>query len=171
MFLKIYTELAVDFERVREAMQGRPRVWLDGLAEYVDQQGQRMLVEVGLDVGGHPIRRSAWVEIGQAISADRVASLPLWLEVQDHQGLFPSFAGNLDAAWLGDRRTHLSLSAWYDPPFGFLGTMADRALMHRVAEAVAHHFLERVAERLSARSVAGVDFRIGENHPSVAGLR
>src|SRR5207249_3973808 len=98
--------------------QRQPQRWLEGLAEDVDRQGQRMLVEVGLDVGGHPVSRRAWLEIGEPVIGDRVASLPLWLEVQRHQGLFPSLAGHLDAAWLGERRTHLALSAWYEPPFG-----------------------------------------------------
>jgi hypothetical protein len=117
--------------------------------------GERLLVEVGLQVHGHEVSRSAWLETGEPVTTDRVASLPFRLRAEDHQRLFPSLGGSIDAAWLGHGRTHLALTAQYDPPFGSLGRVADRALFHRVAEAVALRFLETVAERLAADSVAG----------------
>jgi hypothetical protein len=117
------------------------------------------------------VGRSAWLETGEPLITDRVASLPLWIEARDLRGLFPSFTGSLDAAWLGGERTHLALSAWYVPPLGVLGSVADRALLHRVAEAVARNFLEKVAERLLARPSAGAAHGVGSGQPAVSGLR
>jgi hypothetical protein len=157
MFLKSYTELPVSFEDVRAAILRRSRPWLDGLVDVASQDGERMLVEVGLEVGGRAVARSAWLEVGEPLTTDRTASLPLHMRLQDHERLFPSLEGCLDAAWLGPGRTHLALTVQYDPPLGILGRSIDRALLHRVAEAVARHFLETVAQRLTARSNADLD--------------
>ena len=149
MFLKSYTELPVDFERVRAAMRQHPLEWLAGPAGDAGRDGQRMLLEVGLEVRSHPVSGPAWLEVGEPVTGERFALLPLSLGVEDQEGLFPTFTGSLDAAWLGAGRTQLALSAQYEPPFGLLGRAADRALLHRAAEAVAQHFLREVAERLS----------------------
>jgi hypothetical protein len=154
MFLKSYTELSVAFDEVRAALSTSPESWLDGVADAVERQGSRLLVDVGLEIRGHEIGRTAWLEIGEPVATSRVISLPLSLRVRERAGLFPPLDGSLDAAWLGHGRTQLALTAQYDPPFGVLGRTVDRALLHRVAEAVARHFLESVAERLVARSAA-----------------
>lgn len=155
MFLKSVTEASVDFEEVRAAMLRRPHPWLDGLAAAAGGEGDRLLVEVGLEVRDRELSRRASLEVGEAIATDRIASLPLRLHVEDHEWLFPALEGSLDAAWLGPGRTHLALTAHYEPPFGVIGRAVDRALLHRVAEAVAQRFLEAVARRLTARPAAG----------------
>jgi hypothetical protein len=157
VFLKSYTELPVSFERVRAAMRQRPREWLANPAADAGRDGQRMLVEVGLEVRSRPVSRPAWLEVGEPVTGERFALLPLRLGVEDQEGLFPTFVGSLDAAWLGAGRTQLALSAQYEPPFGLLGRAADRTLLHRVAEAVAHHFLQEVAERLSDQLAANAN--------------
>jgi hypothetical protein len=154
MFLKSVTELAVDFDDVRAAMLRRPRGWLAGPAAAAEDDGNRLLVDVGLQVGGHEISRRATLEVGEPMLTDRVVLLPLRLRVEDHQRLFPSLEGSLDAAWLGPGHTHLALTASYEPPFGVVGRAVDRALLHRVAEAVAQRFLEAVAGELGAIGTA-----------------
>jgi hypothetical protein len=155
MFLKSFTELALDFREVRAAMLLRPPRWLDGLADIASADGSRLLVDVGLEVGDRRLSRRAWLEVSDGIATDRVASLPLRLRVDDHPRLFPSLDGSLDAAWLGDGRTHLALAAQYEPPFGLVGMVVDRTLLHRVAEAVAQRFVESVASRLTTMAASG----------------
>ena len=149
MFLKSVTELTIDFDDVRAAMLHRPHRWLEGLADAAGREGDRLLVDVGLELGGHQLRRRARLELGEPVSTDRIASLPLRLRVEDHERVFPELEGSLDAAWLGPGRTHLALMAQYEPPFGALGRAVDRALLHRVAEAIAQRFTEAIAWRLS----------------------
>lgn len=151
MFLKSVTELPVDFGEVRAVMLRRSHQWLDGLADAAGAEGDRLLVDVGLEVRGHELIRHARMDVGEAISTDRIASLPLRLQIEDHERMFPTWEGSLDAAWLGAGRTHLALTAQYEPPFGVVGRAVDRALLHRIAEAVAQRFLEAVAQRLAAR--------------------
>ncbi len=154
MFLKCYLELTEPYAVVREAM-GRPDAWLDGLAEETGRGGHDLLVEVGLALAGHRMFQTAQLHAGSLHEADRVASLPVRLRLEGSDRIFPTFEGTLDAAWLGDSRTQLALSLQYDPPLGALGRVADRALMHRVAETVARDFLDRAALRL-LRAAAGL---------------
>src|SRR5258708_5978504 len=104
------------------------------------------------------------------MTTDRVVLLPLRLRVIDRERLFPSLEGSLDAAWLGPGRTHLALTANYEPPLGVVGRAVDRALLHRVAEAVAQRFLEAAARELEARgAVARRESVLTEGAPPGAG--
>jgi hypothetical protein len=163
MFLKSVTELAVDFDEVRAAMLRPPRRWLDGLADVAGDESDRLLVDVGLAVRGRELSRRARLEVGEAVTTDRVVSLPLRMHVEEKERLFPTLDGSLDAAWLGPGRTHLALLAQYEPPFGVVGRAADRALLHRVTEAVTQRFLEAVARELGALPAAD-----GGGRPGVA---
>jgi hypothetical protein len=149
MFVKSVTEVPVEFDAIRASMTGASRRWLTGLAETAAGDHDELLVQVGLTVGGREVTRSATLEMGQAANlGDAVLSLPFHLRMTDHAGLFPELEGGLDAAWLGPGRTHLALTAQYEPPFGVLGRAADEVLLHRVAELVAQRFLEAIARRL-----------------------
>ncbi len=150
MFLKSVTELELDFDDVRAAMLDHPHAWLAGLAAAAGDDGDRLLVDVGLQVGGHEVSHRARLELGRPMTTDRVVLLPLQVRFDDHQRLLPSLDGSLDLAWLGPGRTHLALTVTYEPPFGIVGQAVDRTLLHRVAEAVAQRFLESVARELEA---------------------
>ena len=64
-------------------------------------------------------------------------------------GLFPVVEADLQVAPMGPELTQLSINARYTPPLGPIGTIVDRALMHRLAEAVIRDFLHRVAKRIT----------------------
>ncbi len=155
MFLKSVTDMDVDFADITAAMLSQPRAWLAGLAAAAGAEGDRLLVDVGLEVRGHDVSRRATLEVGEPMAVYRVAQLPLRLRVEGHQRLLPSLDGTLDAAWLGPGRTHLALTANYDPPLGVVGRAVDRALLHRVAEAVAQRFLEAIAGELTSPRADG----------------
>lgn len=156
MFLKAYVEIEVPFARVKEAMMRPPEAWLQGLARAADEaqaDGQRLLVEVGLQVAGRRLSRAGRLEVGPPLVAERVASLPIRLSAESQAALFPVLNGSLDAAWLGPERTQVALSAQYDPPLGLVGRAIDRALLHRVAETVARNFLAAAARGLLAAAL------------------
>jgi hypothetical protein len=152
MFIKTVTELAVDFQDVRAALLRDPREWLAGLAAEAREDGDRLVVNVGLEVAGQHVGRRAQLEVGEPMRSHRVVMLPLRLRAEDHRRLFPTLEGSLDAAWLGTGRTYLAFSVQYEPPLGLVGRAVDRALLHRVAETVAQRFLQSVAHELRARA-------------------
>jgi hypothetical protein len=168
MFLKTVTELAADFHDVRPAMLRDPREWLAGLGAEAAEEGDRLVVQVGLDVAGRQVGGRAELEVGEPMTTGRVVILPVRLRARDHRRLFPTMEGSLDIAWLGRERTYLSLGLTYEPPLGVVGRTADRALLHRVAETVAQRFLQAVANELMERARRGPDgARMGG--PSAAG--
>src|SRR5438876_2452948 len=71
MFLKSTMELPMDFELVRAAIAQPSRQWIQGPAADAGRYGRRVLVDVGLEVGGHPLSRSALVEIGEPVATGR----------------------------------------------------------------------------------------------------
>jgi hypothetical protein len=145
MFLKSHVELAVDFDSVRAAMLRRPHVWLDGLVEAAQRDRAQLLDACHLEWGGGCPAR---LDVGQPVTTDRVASLPLRFRGGD-PGWPLAAEGSLDAAWLGRGRTHLALAAQYDAGAARSWPPVDRALVHRVAETVASRFLLTVAARLA----------------------
>lgn len=153
MFLKSYLELLADFTDVREAMLSSSQSWLQGLAVDAQHERDELLTQVGLVTPG-PVREGVAtaprLTLGEPLVSERVVSIPIRIEI-DPEGLWPSFDGSLDAAWLGERRTQLAFSAQYDWPPRAPGQMVDRALVHRVAETVAHDFLQKAAVRLIQR--------------------
>jgi hypothetical protein len=152
MFLKTVTELAADFQDVRPAMVRDPREWLAGLGAEAGEEGDRLVVQVGLEVAGLQVAGHAELEVGEPMTTGRVVMLPVRLRARDHRRLFPTMEGSLDIAWLGRDRTYLSLGLTYEPPLGVVGLTADRALLHRVAETVAQRFLQAVANELLVRA-------------------
>jgi len=149
MFVKSYTALLVEFEALRETLLGYARGWLGTIAQDAERHGEQLLVDVGLQARSG-LRRPARLELGEAVSTERTTSLALRLLVEEHGRLLPSLEGSLDAAWLGAGRTHLALSVRYEPAIDEPGDRVDRALLHRVVEAVALRFVETAAERIQA---------------------
>jgi hypothetical protein len=62
--------------------------------------------------------------------------------------LFPVLDADIGLVPVGDC-TVLTFAGSYRPPFGPLGAVLDRAVMHRVAAATVRNFLDRVAARIT----------------------
>jgi hypothetical protein len=58
--------------------------------------------------------------------------------------------GEIQVLPLDASRTQLSFKGSYDPPLGAVGRGIDRALLHRIAEATARDFLERLAKAVES---------------------
>ncbi len=108
--------------------------WLPDMAKDANGDGEKLLSELGFDLGKRPIGRRIKVEIGAPKTTAGLMFLPIRWRAATEAGLFPTLEGQLEVAALGSARTQLGLSANYEPPLGLLGKIADRALFHRVAE-------------------------------------
>jgi hypothetical protein len=156
MFIRYYLELQLPFDEVERALLADPASWLPGMATEAEDQGERLLVEVGFEFGeDHRIDREVRIEVGEPVSVpSTTTTLPITWKAKHGARAFPQLDADIGIAALGARRTQLSMSARYRPPLGMIGRTLDRALMHRVAEATVKDFLDRVGERLALRSGA-----------------
>ena len=149
MYLRTFVDLPMDFDDVRASlMRGLPPSCLTGAAEVAERECVDLLDAAGLSAGGRVASWPSAVEAESPVATDRLASLPLFLYAG--RALLTQLA-TLDAGWLGAGRTHLSLSMSYDAHLdegGDIAELRDRALVHRVHEAVARRFLDAVAERM-----------------------
>jgi hypothetical protein len=119
----------------------------------------RMTLEVPLDDFGLPthVALASDVEISVSRERDednlndvfRVAWSPA------RGGPFPDFSGTL-IVWSEDDPSEgfIELHGEYEPPATVLGEAYDAAIGHLIAERTAKHFLERVADGISALRTA-----------------
>ena len=140
-----YSELEAEFT----AGGGR---WLPAMAQRANGQGMKLLSELGFDVGKRRITRRIEIELGEPRRTEGVTVVPVYWRAASDSGLFPTLDGQFEIAKLGRTTTQIGISASYEPPMGLIGKIADRALMHRVAEATLRDFMERVRDRLEPPS-------------------
>jgi hypothetical protein len=151
MFVRYYLELALPFEKVQEALLCSPQDWIPGLANDAQERSERLLVEVGFGPPGRRVGKRVEIELGRPFFLASKTSLPLTWHATGAEPLFPSLEADLEVAPLSQDRTQLSMSARYKPPFGALGRVIDKAMLHRVAEATIKDFLDRTGEAIQAR--------------------
>ncbi len=151
MFVRYYVEIPSPFEEVEGALLRSPAGWLPGLVRTADQNGQTLLAEVGFASPGGRLSKRVEVRIGDPIHLRSKTVLPISWRAKGLQRLFPVMDADIEVAPLGQTRTQLSMSARYQAPLGAFGEAADRALLHRVAEATVKDFVERAARALERR--------------------
>ncbi len=154
MFLRSYVELNLPIAAVEEALLRTPDRWIPDLASSAEARGDRLLGEVGFPVSGHQVGKQVQIDLGPPVRTPGRTWLPIAWHATGLKGLFPKLEGELEVAALGPSVTQLGLSARYKPPFGLVGESLDRMLLHRVAEATVHDFVERVGAALQRRQVA-----------------
>ena len=156
MFIRYYLELQLPFDEVEQALLADPDSWLPGMATEAGDRSERLLIEVGFEVGDdRRIDREVQIEAGEPVSVPSMTTtLPITWKAKHGARAFPQLDADIEIAALGAERTQLSMSARYRPPLGMIGRTLDKALMHRVAEATVKDFLDRVGERIALRSSA-----------------
>jgi len=82
------------------------------------------------------------------------ATLPLRLEATGPSAMFPRLDADLDITSLEDGRTQLTMLGSYATPLGRVGVMADRMLLHRLAEKALQGLLDRIATLLRNHSMS-----------------
>lgn len=146
MFLRYFVTVDVPPEQVADLISREASAWLPAIATQVTGEGTRLLSDLGFDVGPARVERKIEITLGDPRHTVGATLLPISWRAAAAPGLFPVLDGQFEIAGLGAGKTQLGISAHYDPPLGLVGQIADRALMHRVAEVTVKDFLERVAK-------------------------
>jgi hypothetical protein len=149
VFVRYFTVLDVPADALRGGFADRPTDWLSTIALQSDKHRRELVSRVGVALSEHhSLSKVVRVSLGAPTRLGETTLLPMSWEATGPTGFFPVMDGDLEIAPLGERRTQLAMSARYRPPFGALGRVADRALLHRVAEATVKEFVDRVADVL-----------------------
>jgi hypothetical protein len=151
VFLRSYVDVARPIEEVEAEMAAGVEKWMPDMAKHANGDGEKLLSELGFNLGKRRIGRLIKVVIGAPTASAGLLLMPIKWESATEAGLFPTLDGVLEVAALGSARTQLALSATYEPPLGLVGKIADRALFHRVAEVTVKDFLERIGARLERK--------------------
>lgn len=152
MFLRYYTIIERPFQDAEGAFLSSPENWMPVLASEASGNGERLLAELGFKVGDRRLKRQIELELGEALRGATLTIRPVRWHAAANAGLFPELEGHLEVAALGAGATQLGLSANYRPPLGLVGKLADRTLLHRVAEVTVKDFVERVAARVRVQA-------------------
>ncbi len=96
------------------------------------------------------------VEVGPleaAADAVRIATVPIDIHSDEHERLFPTFGGTVEAVG-GRSHTEIALVGRYRPPAGIVGLALDSSVLHRVAETALTGYLDAVAGRIEHAATA-----------------
>jgi len=149
MFLRYYVMVERPFSEVEADFVAGARRWMPAMARQANGHGVKLLSELGFDIGKRRIGRRIEVKLDDPRRTEGVTLVPIHWEAATQAGLFPVLEGQMEVAALGMTATQVGISASYQPPTGFVGKIADRALLHRVAEATVRDFMERIGARLA----------------------
>jgi hypothetical protein len=149
MFVRYYVEIPLPPDEVEAALLGAPAGWLSALGGAAGQRGDGLLAEVGVGPLGPHLGQRVTVSVGAPLRLPSKTLLPFTWRPTSGNGLLPDLDGDIELGALGPGRTQVALSARYRPPLGSLGRVADRVLLHRVAEATVKDFLDRIATALA----------------------
>jgi hypothetical protein len=137
-------EAPLDLARVAAAFD--EPAWLGPLTRLPGSPTRWSLeLDIGFGLGSDAmtVRKAAVAEMGQVRVADGSVTVDVDWRAATFAPLFPVFAGHLV---VGTDR--IGLHGRYAPPFGRIGLVVDRALLHLVATGTAMAFLARVVAAL-----------------------
>ncbi len=154
MFIRYFIEIPRPMAEVEPELLESPGSWSAGPARGAEARGEELLAEVGFGPPGAWIGKRVELQFGEPVRLPSKTVLPMSWKPAGLESLFPRLEADVEVGQLGPERTQLSISARYTPPFGSLGRVLDRALLHRVAEATVKDFLDRAGQILSADRAA-----------------
>ena len=116
-----------------------------------------LVTKLNVKIGGFEVGRNVVVHVlktnPEAKPPGHIAEKATEFEIEWHAekaaALFPAMRATLTVYPLSPNETQLQLRGEYDPPGGIFGTVADRLVGHRIAEASVHSFLDALARRMN----------------------
>jgi len=148
VFVRYYVMIGRPFAEVEEEFTAGAEKWMPAMARRANGHGVKLLSELGFDVGKRRIGRPIEVKLGAPERTAGVTLVAVHWRAATKAALFPVLEGQLEIAKLGLTTTQVGISASYESPMGWLGKIADRALLHRVAEVTVQDFMKRIGDRL-----------------------
>lgn len=142
MFARYYVFMNHPFELVEASLLGS-HDWLLQIAQEVGPNVR--LAELGVDLRGARLRKKVAMSVGEMVRGDMRTSIPFTWRATGISSLFPTFQGDIEISHWRPAVTQLAVSATYEPPFGSVGRVLDRAALHLLAEVLVKDFVDRMA--------------------------
>ena len=138
------------FERARNVLIDDPASVLTERHATVEQRPRQFHADLAVELsGGMSVHQEVLIEAELPTSSGGALKLPLRWRATGREGLFPTFAGELEAVPTRTG-TQLRLVGTYAIPLGWIGRFGDERLCRRAAERSLSRYVEDVAARLEA---------------------
>jgi hypothetical protein len=152
--LRSYVFIDRPYAQVRACLRRQTLDVLQRATNSAAARGEELVTSLTLALDGVEVAVDARIYVHRIREEEGVAGLaPVTVIEVGWEGkrapaLFPTMRAELSAWPLTADETQLELTGSYSPPLGIMGSLADAAALHRVAEAVVQRFLEDIAREL-----------------------
>lgn len=145
------------FEPVSDALVNDAVGIFERATKSASSRAEALVSSLKVSIAGFEVGKDVVVRVTR-VSRDATApkhlgqqatTLELEWQAETNTALFPSMRATLSVYPLSATETQLDLRGSYTPPAGLFGSVADKLVGHRIAEASVHRFLEEIATRLS----------------------
>jgi hypothetical protein len=148
------------YEAVRDALTADAGEVFRAATRAATSRAGSLAAELRVQVGGFDMGKEISIsvdtveELAPEVTAPPLLRLELEWEAAAAPRLFPLMRAELLTYPLTATETQLELSGRYDPPLGPLGGALNAVVLHRIAEASVHRFLNDLAGHLRASLAA-----------------
>jgi hypothetical protein len=149
MFIEYSTRVKAGLAHVEKCLDAI-RSNLEEWADVAYREGEHLRARVGPSAG---IAREVTLDIGIAEIHAYGLVYPVQWSAAEAALLFPDLTADLILTSRGLDETELTLKGTYQPPLGTLGKLADRTVLHRIAEATVKDWMDRLSAALSAEAL------------------
>ncbi len=154
MLIQDFVQVKAPYAAVRGRLgEPHPR-WLADGATAAYAEGERLFLTISAAGGQLTVRKRVHIDLGAATSRGDGAVVPLSWWATGAECLFPTLDADLEIMPMGPDQVMLTLMGRYEPPLGSVGRVANRLVLHRVAEACVRSFLRRTAANLEGARAA-----------------
>jgi hypothetical protein len=134
---------------------------LAGISARSFDSSQQTVLRVGPGGADAGVSKLIRVHTLTPIHTDLTTMVPMrWEATGMAGGLFPALDADLILVRAGRHQARLRLMGTYRPPLGRPGAALDRVILHRLATATVHAFLQELASAITDARLAGPE-RIG----------
>jgi hypothetical protein len=152
--LHFYGYVERPYEEVRARLHAGALDLFQRATTSAARRGQDLVAHLRVELAGVEIGVNVKVHARRVRDDDPVAGMPattcveLDWEAARAPALFPILRAQLSAWPVTSTETQIEIEGDYQPPFRSVGTTVDALLLHRVAQASVHRFLEDVLAQL-----------------------
>ena len=148
--LRFYGYVDRSYERVSDLLRAQPLGLITRATSSAAKRAQELAVVLRVGVGAIEVGVDVKATVKRIRVEESVAGLPpvtcveIGWEAARAPALFPIMRADLSAWPTLSNETQIEIEGEYQPPFRGLGKTLDAVLLHRVAQASVHRFLEDV---------------------------